>query len=99
MGWVLSPLTPTETGEMVQAIFDFRRPAQPEFLNAIHQLTEGNPFFIEEVLKDLVASEGIHYEGGIWIDKPVEELEIPGSILDAVQRRFKLLDAPARSLL
>lgn len=99
MGWVLSPLTPTETGEMVQAIFDFRRPAQPEFLNAIHQLTEGNPFFIEEVLKDLVASEGIHYEGGIWIDKPVEELQIPGSILDAVQRRFQLLDAPARSLL
>jgi len=36
---------------MLRAIFALGRPVQAEFLDAIYTLTEGNPFFIEEILK------------------------------------------------
>ena len=41
---------------MVQTTFDLDRPVRAEFLGAIHGLTDGNPFFIEETLKSLVAA-------------------------------------------
>jgi len=31
-----------------------------DFLEALYQLTEGNPFFVEEVVKSLLASGDTH---------------------------------------
>ncbi len=53
------------------------RPVRAEFLEALYATTEGNPFFIEEVLKALVASGEIFYADGIWDRKPLHELHIP----------------------
>src|SRR5262249_38853515 len=39
-----------EVDDMLRAIFALSRPVRVEFLDAIYALTEGNPFFIEEVL-------------------------------------------------
>jgi predicted ATPase len=50
---VLSPLTPTEVEAMLRTIFELDRPVRAEFLDLIVPLTEGDPFFIEEVLKAL----------------------------------------------
>src|SRR5438874_1450242 len=47
----LTCLTRSETGAMLRAIFALERPAQAAFLDTIYTLTEGNPFFIEEILK------------------------------------------------
>ncbi len=35
---------------MLRAIFQQRRPIRGDFLSALYRLTEGNPFFIEEVV-------------------------------------------------
>jgi DNA-binding CsgD family transcriptional regulator len=95
----LRRLTHSETGAMLQAIFDLGRPVQAAFLDAIYTLTEGNPFFIEEILKSLIAAGEISYTDGDWDRKPPGELHIPRSIADAVQQRSDHLSASARHVL
>jgi DNA-binding CsgD family transcriptional regulator len=95
----LTRLTRGETGAMLQAIFDLGRPAQGEFQDTIYTLTEGNPFFIEEILKSLIATGEISFTDGAWDRKPLGELHIPRSIADAVQQRSDHLSASARHVL
>jgi DNA-binding CsgD family transcriptional regulator/Tfp pilus assembly protein PilF len=97
--WPLSRLGPPEVDQMIRAIFDLDAAVRADFLDAICSLTEGNPFFIEEVLKSLVASGGIFYEDGTWDRKPLSELNIPRSVHDAVRVRTDQLSADARQLL
>src|SRR5262249_33053281 len=84
---------------MLRAIFALNRPVRAEFLEAVYALTEGNPFFVEEVLRVLVASGDVFYAAGAWDRKPLEQLHIPRSVQDAVRRRLEGLSPTARELL
>lgn len=97
--FALSRLPLAEVESMIRAIFEQERPVRPEFAEAIHSLTDGNPFFIEETLKALVASGDIYYSNGTWTRKPISDLQIPRTVQDAVQRRTQSLSEPARQLL
>jgi DNA-binding CsgD family transcriptional regulator/tetratricopeptide (TPR) repeat protein len=96
---VLAPLSLAEVGSMLQAIFRLEEPVQSEFLDTIYGLTEGNPFFVEEVLKALLASGDISYAGARWERKPLSELRIPRTVQVAVQQRTDRLSPAARQLL
>ena len=95
----LARLAPNEVEAMLRAIFDLAQPVRAEFLEAIYSLTEGNPFFIEEVLKSLIAAGDIYYAEGAWDRKPMDELRIPRSVQDAVRRRLAQLSDGARRML
>jgi tetratricopeptide (TPR) repeat protein len=95
----LSRLRAPEVEEMIRVIFDQQGPVKDEFVRAIHALTDGNPFFVEESLKSLVTSGDIYYANGAWTRKPVSDLHIPRTVQDAVQRRAQRLSDPARLLL
>ncbi len=95
----LTRLTSVEVDEMLRAIFGLTRSVRAEFLDALYALTEGNPFFIEEVLKSLIAAGEIFYADGMWDRKPMGDLHIPRSVHDAVQRRVAQLSESARHLL
>jgi len=95
----LPRLTLGETDTMIRAIFDQQRPVRAEFLNSIHELTDGNPFFVEEVLKSLIATGDIFYADGRWDRRPVDVLQIPRSIRDAVRRRTAQLSPEAQRVL
>ncbi|HEY3230418.1 MAG TPA: AAA family ATPase, partial [Roseiflexaceae bacterium] len=94
----LAPLTRDEVAAMVRAIFALERPVRAELLDAIYTLTEGNPFYVEELLKSLVAVGDIFYADGGWGRKPIEELRIPRSLHAAVQQRVAQLSDDARRL-
>ncbi|MBI4551205.1 MAG: tetratricopeptide repeat protein [Candidatus Latescibacteria bacterium] len=66
----------------------------------IFQETEGNPFFIIEVLK-LLRDEGVIVEqDGMWeMTRPVSRLEIPGRVYDVIIRRLDRLEKDQRELL
>jgi predicted ATPase len=68
---------------MLQAIFDLQRRVPSETLAAFYGLTEGNPFFIEEILKSLITAGGIFYTDETWEHKPLSELHIPRSVRNA----------------
>lgn len=95
----LAPLDLLGVEAMLRAIFELRRPPRADFLQLLYTLTEGNPFFIEEALKALLAAGDIFYANGQWDRKPVGELHLPRTALHAVQRRLEGLTPPARDLL
>jgi len=95
----LDSLTSADVHTMLQAIFDLKRPVRTEFLEPIYTLTEGNPFFIEEVLKALVAAGEVFYVDDGWARKSIQDLHIPPSVQDAVGRRTQQLGTEARRLL
>ncbi|HEY7849235.1 MAG TPA: AAA family ATPase [Ktedonobacterales bacterium] len=95
----LAPLGRSEVGDMLCATFALVRPPRTDLFAALYELTEGNPFFIEEVLHILVAGGAIFYANGHWDRKPIDEILIPRSVHDTVQRRaLGLTDDAARAL-
>jgi hypothetical protein len=68
---------------------------------AIAAETDGNPFFIKEVLRHLL-EEGRFLRGpdGRWtLDRPVAELGIPEGVREVIDRRLVRLSADANKLL
>jgi len=70
-----------------------------EFGDAMHRETEGNPFFVEEVVKALVEQGQIYREGGEWQRRSIEELAIPQSVKAAIGHRLDRLTEPCTAAL
>jgi predicted ATPase len=83
----LSPLEPAEVEEMVRAILGLDHPPRSEFLADLYALTEGNPFFVEEVLRSLVHTGEIFHLRSGWDRRPNTALPIPRSVQESVRRR------------
>jgi DNA-binding NarL/FixJ family response regulator len=88
-----------EVGEMVRAIFALNRPVGAAFLHALYALTEGNPFFVEEVVGSLIATGDVFHAATGWERKPIGRLRIPRSVDDAVRRRVARVSDDARQVL
>lgn len=96
---VLPRLAPADVADLLRAIFELSQPPRAEFLDALYGLTDGNPLFIEEVLKSLIAAGDIYREGGAWTRKPLRELHIPRTVQVAVQQRTRQLSEAAHAVL
>lgn len=97
-------LSHTEVDAMLQAIFAAPRPVPGALVSTIYALTEGNPFFVEEMLKSLIAAGELQYVDGTWerrSDKshPGGFSFVPRSVQDAVKQRADRLSAPAKQAL
>ena len=95
----LSRLSIDEVGAMVRAILTPQRPIDAGLLAILSQLSEGNPFFIEEILKSLITEGEISSAQGDWVSTSMHELQIPRSVQLAVQQRLDHLSPGARELL
>jgi predicted ATPase len=94
--FVLTPLSKAEVEAMLWAIFDRPSPLPASTLDAIYELTEGNPFFIEEILKSLITAGAIVSAREMWEGQPLHELPIPRSVHGAVQQRLDQVSEAAR---
>jgi class 3 adenylate cyclase/tetratricopeptide (TPR) repeat protein len=66
---------------------------------AIHQETDGNPFFVREVLHHLSETGAVERHDG-WVNRlPVDELGIPEGVRDVVGRRLSRLSEEANRTL
>lgn len=95
-------LLPFDTGEvdiMLRRLLGQDQPVRAEFLHAVCRLTDGNPFFIEEMVKSLVAGGDIDPTGRTWDGRPLGEIQIPRTVQDAVRRQTVHLGEGARRLL
>ena len=85
--------------EMLHAIFGPRESLGGDFVQSLHGLTEGNPFFVEETLKSLIlAGDLLSTSGGEWRARPLERVRVPQTAIEAVRRRLDSLSTPARSV-
>jgi DNA-binding CsgD family transcriptional regulator len=96
---LLARLSRSDLDTMLRAIFALPHSRQLELPDRLYTLTEGNPFFVEEILKSLVAAGEIFYEDGTWERRPLNELHVPRSLHDAVQQRTNELSESARQVL
>ncbi len=96
---LLEPLTPNEVSAMLRAILAADQAVTPEFVSTIHDLTDGNPFFVEEALKSLITMGEMFDRDGNWNRKPINNLRIPRSIQDAVHQRFQNLGETERHVM
>jgi len=95
----LAGFSQNDVEAMLNAIFHKRYSIHLDLLDSLYTLTEGNPFFIEEILKSLIAAGELVFTGGRWVGRPVDELHIPINIQDAVLQRTVRLSEAAREIL
>jgi tetratricopeptide (TPR) repeat protein len=92
---LLRGLSEPEVKELIEAIYQQEVSARSgeEFVRAILRDTEGNPFFIEEVLRHLVESGAFYRRDGRWVSdfKSIAELGIPEGVRDVIGRRLSRL--------
>ena len=96
---LLAGLTRDTVEAMLRAIFTLPHKAQWELPASIYELTEGNPFFVEEILKALITAGDIFYVNERWEHKPLNEVRIPRSAQDAVELHTARLSEDARRVL
>jgi tetratricopeptide (TPR) repeat protein len=88
----LSRLTSQDCSRLLSSMFGLDQVSE-EFVQAIYQETEGNPFFIEEVIKALIEQGQIYRDDSGWGRAEITELAIPQSIKEAIGRRLNKLEA------
>ena len=94
----LSRLSQADTGALLSTLFG-QESISDDFVSVLYRETEGNPFFIEEVVKSLIEQGEIYREDGGWGRKQVEELAIPLSVKEAIGRRLNRLSEPCTDVL
>jgi class 3 adenylate cyclase len=71
-----------------------------ELARAIHCETEGNAFFLREVVRHLIETGGLVRHEGRWvIHRPIAEMGIPDGVRDVVGRRLSRLSTTANQVL
>ena len=94
----LGRLSRADTNALLATLFG-QDTVSEDFADALYRETEGNPFFVEEVVKSLIEQGQIYREDGGWGRKDVHELAIPQSVKEAIGRRLDRLSDPAADTL
>ncbi len=92
----LTPLGLADVETMIRHIHDLRRPVGAELLHLVFRLSEGNPFFVEELLRSL--SDPALIDGDV-AGRVVDHVPVPRTVQEAVQRHVQQLDESARRVL
>ena len=95
----LEPLGTSDTRELLRDIAG-EDPSLDGLDEPIHERTSGNPFFVEEIVRELV--EAGHFEGerGAYrLVRPVEEAGVPATVQAVLAARIDRLDPAAKQLL
>jgi len=89
-----------EVADFLREAMKLDRPPTVEFRQAIFETCEGNPLFMEEVLRALVERGDIELREGSWRrTKEVAQIVIPDTLRDAILERFETLSADAQNVL
>ena len=70
-----------------------------QLLTLVHGRGDGNPFFVEELLKALVEQGAVFETNGRWDCKQLSQIEVPHSIRSVVGQRVSRLAPGAQELL
>ncbi len=98
-GISLEPLAQDDTRELLRDIAG-EDPSLDGLDEPIHTRTAGNPFFVEEIVRELV--EAGHFEGerGAYrLVRPVEEAGVPATVQAVLAARIDRLSPAAKQLL
>jgi len=94
----LSPLSKANTAELISSVL--KSGVDEKLVDRVFTETEGNPLFTMETLR-LLNEEGVLAEkNGRWIlTSPIDDVQIPGKVLDVINRRITRLGRDERKIL
>jgi len=93
----LRPLSAEDTATMIRSTLKLLGPVPSRVRTALYERCEGNPFFVEEVLKTLAERGDLRWEADRWVlPDAVGGLVTPSSLHDTVLERLALLAPDAR---
>ncbi len=93
----LDRLQEDEVGTMLTNIWGKNVPMS--LRQKIYEVTEGNPFYVEEVANGLVDEGTVYRQDGVWSFSTNGAVHLPQSVRDAVLQRISLLSRDTQSLL
>jgi oligopeptide transport system substrate-binding protein len=85
------------TEEMVGIMFGAE--AMSDFADRVFRITEGNPFFIEEVCKGLAETGRLNQRDGRWQLLETGRLEIPANVRVAIRGRLRAMPSETQQAL
>ncbi len=92
----LHELTPEDSERMVASLLDLDEDAA-QFTRLIVERAQGNPFYIEEILRSLIQHGAIHRSNGRWsVAGGIDDAAVPESIQAVVMSRVDRLDHECR---
>jgi predicted ATPase len=71
----------------------------PDLAPTLYRYTEGNPFFTEEVVRELRERGDIFLENDLWSLRTADDIEVPESIRAVVSNRVARLSSSAQDVL
>jgi len=94
----LQPLGPQDTQDLVRDLAG-GDPSLDGLAEHLHERTSGNPFFIEEIVRELVEAGHLNGERGAYrLVRPVEEIGVPVTVQAVLAARIDRLEADAKQL-
>lgn len=95
----LGALSPRQTSEMVKSLLDTDAPP-PALIEFIVERTDGNPFFVEEMVNSLVETGALVNNGSEWtISGALTDADLPTSVRGVIAARIDRLDTERRQVL
>jgi tetratricopeptide (TPR) repeat protein len=94
----LSRLTREEVKQWLSAAFH-KQEIGREFLAFLYRHTEGNPFFLSQLVSALVEQGALWYSGKRWEWSPVSELRLPSGIDSLIAQRVARFSANSQEIL
>jgi class 3 adenylate cyclase len=94
----LQPLGLAEIQRMLSAILDDTQIGE-EFAMSVLQRTDGNPFFVEELMKVLIEQGDVYTEAGDWARRDLDAIEMPVSVRETLLARIRDLDPALTQIL
>jgi len=95
----LAPLSGENTRELLRDLAG-EDPSLDGLDEPIHERTQGNPFFIEEIVRELAESGYLDGErGGYRLARPIEGAGVPATVQAVLAARIDRLDPEAKLLL
>lgn len=95
----LRDLDPADSRKMVESLLGTE--SIPEVLESlILEKVDGNPFYLEEIIHNLIESDILTRQNGEWTaTRPISEISIPSSIQGVIAARLDRLEKNARRVL
>jgi class 3 adenylate cyclase len=87
----VGPMTPSQVAEMIAAILG-ADDVSAELADLVHARAEGNPFVLEEMLREALDRGEVFRAGTSWQRRPLDAFRLPETVREAVLLRLGRLE-------
>ena len=95
----LNPLSPTECTDLMDNLLDIEN-LPSRIRQVILQKADGNPFFLEEIMRTLIDKGAVRPENGRWkVTSQIKTITIPDTVQGVIMARIDRLDEEVKQVL